>query len=226
MTAPDDAASGAPAPPPAVAPAGGAGGAGPGGPVSRGGPAEPGCPAEPGGPAEPASHPDQRAPSAAAPVVAAGPAVTYSERWTAPLRVWLAVLTVALVAAATIHAGADGLRAVVPYLLLPLLGLAYLARASRGQVRIADGVLSVPGARIPLDQLGGVRELDREGTRRVRGPLAQPRAFVATRAWLTSSVQVRVEDPDDDTPYWLVGTRHPDRLAAALQERPSSTPAP
>jgi hypothetical protein len=51
----------------------------------------------------------------------------------------------------------------------------------------------------------------------VRGPLAEPRAYVATKPWLSGSVRVQVEDPEDDTPYWLVGTRDPARLTAALQ---------
>lgn len=143
---------------------------------------------------------------------------SYDERWRAPLWVWAAGLVVALVAAATLHAGADGVaRAVVPYVLLVGATVLVLLRSSRGRVRVADGVLQVPGARIPLDQLGGVRALDREGTRQVRGPLAQPQAFVATRSWLSESVQVQVEDPDDDTPYWLIGTRDPEALAAALR---------
>ena len=147
------------------------------------------------------------------------PDTTYDERWVAPPSVWLGVLAVALVAAATLHAGADGARAVVPYVLLPLLAVGALLRTSRGRVRVDQGVLRVPGGRIALAELGGVRALDREATRLARGPLAQPRAFVATRSWLAASVQVQVEDPDDDTPYWLIGTRHPDRLAEVLRGR-------
>lgn len=146
-------------------------------------------------------------------------ATSYDERWIAPPVVWAAGLLVALVSAATLHAGAGGARAVVPYVVLPLVAVAVLLGSSRGRVRVADGVLHVPGARIPLDHLGGVRALDAETTRRVRGPLAQPRAYVATRPWLSTSVQVQVEDPEDDTPYWLVGTRHPEALAAALRDR-------
>lgn len=144
--------------------------------------------------------------------------ISYEERWRAPVRIWAAALLVALVAAATLHAGADGIaRAVVPYVLLVGGTVLALLLSSRGRVRVADGVLQVPGARIPLDQLGGVRALDREGTRQLRGPLAQPQAFVATRAWLSESVQVQVEDPEDDAPYWLIGTRDPEALAAALR---------
>lgn len=157
----------------------------------------------------------------AAEVVGAGSGsgTVYEERLVPPPSVWLAVLGVAGVAAATVHGGAPGWRAVVPYVVLLPVALGVLLHLSRGRVRVADGVLHVPGARIPLDQLGGVTPLDREGTRRLRGPLAQPQAFVATRGWLTGSVRVQVEDPEDDTPYWLVGTRHPRQLAAALQRR-------
>ena len=143
---------------------------------------------------------------------------TYEERLVPPPWVWIGVLTVAAISAATLHGGATGWRSVVPYVLLLPLAVVGLLAASRGRVRVADGVLHVPGARIPLSAIGGVTPLDREGTRRVRGPLAEPRAFVVTRGWLSASVRVQVEDPEDDTPYWLVGTRHPRELAAALQQ--------
>jgi hypothetical protein len=146
---------------------------------------------------------------------------TYDERLVAPPLWWAGGLLVSLIVAGSLHGGEAGLRAVLPYLLVPLLTLAALARASRGRVRITGGVLYVPGARIPLTHLGGVTALDVEGTRRVRGPLAEPRAYVVSRPWLSRSVRVQVEDPEDDTPYWLIGTGRPEELAAALRATPS-----
>ena len=140
----------------------------------------------------------------------------YDERLVAPPLWWVGGTAVAVMLAAGIHAGGTGARAVAPYVVLPLLVLGVLAYASRGRVRVDDGQLHVPGARIPLTHVGGVTPLDREATRRVRGPLAEPRAYVALRPWLPQSVRVQVEDPEDDTPYWLVGTRDPQALAAAL----------
>ena len=141
---------------------------------------------------------------------------SYEERLVAPLLWWLGGLGVAVLIAAGIHSGGDGARAVVPYVVLPLAVLAALAYASRGRVVVADGVLQVPGARIPVSALGGVTPLDRDATSQVRGPLAEPLAFVTTRPWLSRSVRLQVEDPEDDTPYWLVGTRRPQQLAAAV----------
>lgn len=143
--------------------------------------------------------------------------VAYDERLAAPPLWWLGGLAVAAMLAAGLHSGGSGPRAVVPDVVLPLAVVVALALASRGRVRVAQGVLHVPGARIPLTHVGGVTPLEREATRQVRGPLAEPRAYVATRPWLPRAVRVQVEDPEDDTPYWLVGTRDPGALAAALQ---------
>ena len=67
--------------------------------------------------------------------------------------------------------------------------------------------------------------LDREETRRVHGVDADARAFLLTRPYLHRSVQVPLHDPSDPTPYWLLSTRHPERLAAALTgSRPVDTP--
>jgi hypothetical protein len=148
----------------------------------------------------------------------------YDERLIAPPRIWLAVVAVSLIVAATVHGGAQGARAVVPYAVVPTLALVVLLLRSRGRVSVAAGILAVPGARIPLDRIGAVSPLDREATRRLRGPSADPRAYVATRAWLAQAVRVQIADAEDDTPYWLVGTRDPQALADAL--RPATRPEP
>jgi len=50
-------------------------------------------------------------------------------------------------------------------------------------------------------------------------------AFLVIRPYLKSAVQVAVEDPADPTPYWLLSTRRPDRLVAALTpSRSGDTP--
>jgi hypothetical protein len=148
-----------------------------------------------------------------------GGAPAYRESLHVPSWFWPAGVALGLLLAAPVHGGNDGVRSWLPYLVGPVLVLLALRRASRGTVRVADGVLHVPGARIPLEFVGAVRALDAEQTRRLRGPTADLRAHVATRAWLKRAVQLHIEDPDDDTPYWLVGSRRPDDLVAALSVR-------
>ena len=51
------------------------------------------------------------------------------------------------------------------------------------------------------------------------GSTPTPAPSCYTRPYLKRSVLVPVLDPADRTPYWLVSTRHPHRLAAALDRR-------
>lgn len=144
---------------------------------------------------------------------------TYRERLRVPVLWALVAVAVALVLAAEIHAGAEGWRSVVPYAVLPPLALLWAVLASRREVRVADGVLHVTGARAPLGAFGEPRVLDREALRRVLGPHADARAFVAVPSWVGTGVLLPVVDPGDDTPYWVVATRHPERLVAAVRPR-------
>ena len=53
--------------------------------------------------------------------------------------------------------------------------------------------------------------------RRVRGPGLDPRDWHVIRGGIDGVVRVTVEDPDDPTPSWVLSTRTPDRLAAAIR---------
>src|SRR3954453_8000224 len=109
---------------------------------------------------------------------------TYDERWRVPWYWWPAGLGLATLVAAELHSGAPGSRAVLPYaVLLPLTAL-LLAVGSRGRIRVQDGVLHVPGARIPVHLLADRRVLDRESLRRQAGPMADRNAFLVSRPWL------------------------------------------
>jgi hypothetical protein len=45
-----------------------------------------------------------------------------------------------------------------------------------------------------------------------------PAAYLVLRSYLRGAVRVEITDPHDPAPYWLIATRHPERLAAALTE--------
>jgi len=99
-------------------------------------------------------------------------------------------------------------------LLLATFG--FFAWIGSARVAVRDGVLYAGPAHISLDLLGPAEPLDAEETRRVHGVDADARAFLLTRPYLKRSVKVTVTDPADRTPYWLLSTRHPGELAAAL----------
>jgi hypothetical protein len=84
------------------------------------------------------------------------------------------------------------------------------------RVEVRDGVLRAGGAFIPVDLLGDAVALDADATRVELGPRLDARAHLCLRGWIHSAVRVEVLDPQDPTPYWVVSTRRPEALVAAL----------
>lgn len=151
-------------------------------------------------------------PSSAA--VSASPG--HTERLTLPWWLWLAGLGAAAVLAAEIWLGATGIRAWLPFVvLLPAaaVGLWWLGRI---RVAVRDGELQVDDARLPVRYVADAIPLDVAGRREVLGPGADPLAFVVQRPWIAGAVQVVLDDPADPTPYWVVSSRNPVRLAEAI----------
>jgi hypothetical protein len=72
-------------------------------------------------------------------------------------------------------------------------------------------------ARIPAQHLGRVRVLTSERMRALRGPEMDARAYLCQRSWIGQGVIVEITDPQDPTPYWLLSSRSPQLLAAALE---------
>lgn len=139
----------------------------------------------------------------------------YRERWLVPFVWWPSTLALALLVGAEIASVMPGNRA-LPFVILLPLALLLLANGSRGTITVHGGVLHVPGARIPIARLDHGVVLDREAFRQQTGPMADPRAFLVSRPWLHTAVRLMIDDPKDPTPYWVVGTRHPQELLAAL----------
>jgi hypothetical protein len=154
----------------------------------------------------------------------------YSERLFVPLRWWvqatmlLASLWLAFVVAMPAWAAFSATGVLV------LVTVALFASVGSARLAVSDGVLYAGPAHISVDLLGAVEPLDPEETRRVHGVDADARAFLLTRPYLKRSVKVTVADPADPTPYWLLSTRHPRELAAAVagarDSRPSPEPGP
>lgn len=90
-------------------------------------------------------------------------------------------------------------------------------------VEVSGGTFTAGRARIPTRFLGTPETLDPDATHRVLGVDSDARAYLVTRPYLKRAVRVPVADPADPTPYWLVATRHPDELYAALT---GATPDP
>jgi len=106
--------------------------------------------------------------------------------------------------------------AVTVVAVLVLLTAAWFVGYGSVRLVVTDRTFRAGRARIPVTWLADPRPLDAEETWQAAGPGADARAWLVLRPYLKSSVMVQVTDPADPVPYWLVSTRRPGQLAAAL----------
>jgi hypothetical protein len=133
---------------------------------------------------------------------------------------WLAALALAALLAAEVWLGAPGLRAWLPFALLLPLAVAGLWWLGRIRVSVAGSELWVDDAHLPVRFVADAIPIDARGKRELLGVGADPLGFVVQRPWIAGAVQVLLDDPADPTPYWVISSRRPTELAAAvLRER-------
>lgn len=72
-------------------------------------------------------------------------------------------------------------------------------------------------AHIPCRFLGPARGFTGEAARQERGPNLNTAAYLVVRGWVSGVMRVEVDDASDPTPYWLISSRSPEKLAAAIE---------
>lgn len=78
--------------------------------------------------------------------------------------------------------------------------------------------LAAGRATLPLAFAGEAKGFEGDEATLERGQNLDARAWLLIRGWISPVVTVRVTDPNDPTPYWLVSTRRPAELVRALAE--------
>ncbi|HUZ36597.1 MAG TPA: DUF3093 domain-containing protein [Streptosporangiaceae bacterium] len=147
----------------------------------------------------------------------------YHERLRVPLSWWLLGMAVIVLLGAEVGAGWGWRVTAVVYAVLVGFYVAMLVSWGRASVEVTSDELRVGGARLPLAAVGEVSALDQAQTRAIRGPRADPAAFLLVRPYLRQSVYVEVTDPAIGVPYWLLGSRRPADLASAIsRSRPAA----
>jgi hypothetical protein len=186
----------------------------------------------------------------------------YHERLRVPTSWWLIGLAAALLLATEVVAGFNLLIAAGVYLVICGALAAMLLSWGRASVEVAGGELRVGADRLPLSATGEVAALDAAQTQAIRGPRADPAAFLLLRPYLRTAVYVEVTgdwrpagrrrgqrpasrpagpaeqgvagqrvnghavngsganesaQAGQRVPYWLIATRNPAGLAAAIK---------
>jgi Protein of unknown function (DUF3093) len=141
----------------------------------------------------------------------------YHERLRVPVSWWVLGLLSAFMLGAGFLAGFDWEPALAVYAAITVPLAAFLLIWGWLRIEVSRGVLRVGKSALPLVQAGQVTVLDADQTRALRGPRADPAAFLLARPYLPEAVYIAVEDPAGVSPYWLIGTRRPAELAAAIE---------
>lgn len=138
----------------------------------------------------------------------------YRERLTPSL--W-AIVSAAVVApmAGLVFVPLDHTVALVAGVLVAILVVLLMVTAAP-VIAVRGGELRAGRAHIPVSLLGPPQQFTGDDARLARGPGLDPRAWHVIRGGMSGIVRLAVIDPDDPTPMWVVSTRTPDRLAAAI----------
>ena len=142
---------------------------------------------------------------------------SYHERLYSPVSWWLIGITCALMFGAIAWTGFDVGLTLAVFGALILITAAFLVNWGRSTIEVSDDELRAGQQILPLADVGEVRALDETQARVLRGPRADPRAYNLIRPYLRRAVYVEVCGRPDASPYWLLATRRPTELAAAIE---------
>lgn len=98
-----------------------------------------------------------------------------------------------------------------------------LMLAASPTVSVGGGELRAGRAHIPVELLDEGSWSTGEEARQARGVGLNPRSWHLLRGGIDGVATFAVTDPDDPTPSWVISSRTPDRLVAAVR-RARSTP--
>jgi hypothetical protein len=141
---------------------------------------------------------------------------SYREQLRVPASYWLLAVPVVAILGAELFAGFSGLVAALVYAFFIIVVGGFLLAWGATRVEVTGTVLRAGGDVLPLSAIGEVQPLDEQQAALLRGPKGDPAAHLLLRPYLKKAVYVGLADPAEGVPYWLIATRRPAELAAAL----------
>lgn len=142
---------------------------------------------------------------------------SYTERLRVPAAWWVLGMFSAVIFASTAWAGFGPIVVIASYVVFCGGCAAALLIWGRATVEVSEGRLRAGSVTLPLALAGKVAALDEAQTRALRGPRADPSAFMMIRPYLKLAVYIELTGEHQQRPYWLLGTRRPAELAAAIE---------
>lgn len=96
------------------------------------------------------------------------------------------------------------------------LAVVIMLLAGSPKIEVTTGELVAGRARVPVRLIGTVTAFRATDATLQRGRLLDARAWLLIRGWVSPVVKVELTDESDPTPYWILSTRRPDALVAAI----------
>jgi len=139
---------------------------------------------------------------------------TYSEKlWPAP---WLFIATALVMPASLLVFVPINFTVGIVVAIVFYAGICAALILGTPSISVTESHFVAGRARLPLSAIGEVRAFTGTEAQLQRGQKLDARAWLLIRGWISPVVTIAVTDVEDPTPYWLVSTRRPEQLLAAL----------
>ncbi|HWM34974.1 MAG TPA: DUF3093 domain-containing protein [Pseudolysinimonas sp.] len=140
---------------------------------------------------------------------------TYRERlWPAP---WVFIATALVIPASLLVFLPISPQAGVVVAIVLYAAIVGVLLGTTATIEVGAEGLRAGRARIERRFVGAATASTGADANAERGTRLDARAWMLVRGWIPGVVRIEITDPEDPTPYWLVSSRRPDELAAALQ---------
>ncbi|YCH09395.1 DUF3093 domain-containing protein [Arthrobacter sp. alpha11c] len=157
--------------------------------------------------------PDQSAPMPARNSPSASEVLFTEKLWPT---IWIWVVVVGLSSAGILMFAPISAAAGIIAALVLLAVMTTLLVVSTPTITVTRDSLRVGRATIDRKFVGTAEAFKKGEATAERGTRLNGLAYMCFRGWIDAVVKIDITDPADRTPYWLVSSRRPDELVAAL----------
>ena len=145
----------------------------------------------------------------------------YRERLWVPWWWWPLGFALAAIVALEVNQGVPSIPRWLPFAVLFVVAAGALLWLGRIEIRVTadDGEVELWAgeAHLPVTVIARSADIPRSAKSAALGRQLDPAAYVVHRGWVGPMVLVVLDDADDPTPYWLLSSRHPERVLSALR---------
>lgn len=139
---------------------------------------------------------------------------TYRERlWPAP---WLFFATALVIPASFLVFLPISVPAGIATAIGLYAGCIILLFVASPVIEVTEDEFHAGRARLPLSVVALAEGFEGADATLQRGQKLDARAWLLIRGWVSPVAKITLDDAEDPTPYWLVSTRRPEELVAAL----------